>query len=79
MVRIYIFIIIFFSGCSFNKNSKFWTSETIKKIEEQKLSSGSKGGNTFYNVKYSGLDLKGNRFSIISNEGTTSDLNSTQM
>ena len=30
-----LFIIIFFSGCSFNKNSKFWTSETIKKIEEQ--------------------------------------------
>ena len=30
-------IIIFFSGCSLNKNSKFWTSETIKKIEEQKF------------------------------------------
>ena len=47
-----------------------------KIIEEQKLNSDSKDGNTFYNVKYSGLDLKGNRFSIISNEGTTSDLNS---
>ena len=32
-----LLIIIFFSGCSFNKNSKFWTSETIKKIEEQKF------------------------------------------
>ena len=32
-----LFIIIFFSGCSLNKNSKFWTSETIKKIEEQKF------------------------------------------
>ena len=30
-------IIIFFSGCSLNKNSKFWTVETIKKIEEQKF------------------------------------------
>ena len=30
-------ILIFFSGCSLNKNSKFWTSETIKKIEEQKF------------------------------------------
>ena len=47
-----------------------------KIIEEQKLNSDSKESNTFYNVKYSGLDLKGNRFSIISNEGTTSDLNS---
>ena len=30
-----LLIITFFSGCSFNKNSKFWTSETIKEIEEQ--------------------------------------------
>ena len=53
-------------------------SDNLKKIiEEQKSNSDSKDGNTFYNVKYSGLDLKGNRFSIISNEGTTSDLNSS--
>ena len=32
-----LLIITFFSGCSFNKNSKFWTSETIKEIEEQKF------------------------------------------
>ena len=32
-----LLIIIFSSGCSLNKNSKFWTSETIKKIEEQKI------------------------------------------
>ncbi len=32
-----LLIIIFFSGCSFNKNSKFWTSETIKEIEEKKF------------------------------------------
>ena len=32
-----LLIIIFFSGCSFNKDSKFWTSETIKEIEEQKF------------------------------------------
>jgi len=32
-----LLIIIFFSGCSLNKSSKFWTSETIKKIEEKKF------------------------------------------
>ena len=32
-----LLIIIFFSGCSFNKNSKFWTLETIQEIEEQKF------------------------------------------
>ena len=24
-----LFILIFFNGCSFNKNSKFWTNEKI--------------------------------------------------
>ena len=32
-----LLIIIFFSACSLNKNSKFWATETIKKIEEQKF------------------------------------------
>ncbi len=32
-----LLITIFFSGCSLNKNSKFWTVETIKEIEEQKF------------------------------------------
>ena len=39
MIKIFqsLLIIIFFSGCSLNKSSKFWTSETIKKIEEKKF------------------------------------------
>ena len=32
-----LLIIIFFSSCSLNKNSKFWTSETIKEIQDQKF------------------------------------------
>ena len=32
-----LLVIIFFSGCSLNKSSKFWTSETIKEIEELKF------------------------------------------
>ena len=32
-----LLIIIFFSGCSLSKNSKFWTVETIEKIDEQKF------------------------------------------
>ena len=30
-----LLIIIFFSGCSLNKHSKFWTVETVKEIEKQ--------------------------------------------
>ena len=33
----FIFVIIFFSGCSLNKNSKFWTSEKLEKLEEKKF------------------------------------------
>ena len=36
ILRLFL-IIIFFSGCSLNKGSKFWTSETIKEIEELKF------------------------------------------
>ncbi|MDA9702671.1 PQQ-like beta-propeller repeat protein [Candidatus Pelagibacter sp.] len=32
-----LLITIFLSGCSLNKNSKFWTVENIKEIEEQKF------------------------------------------
>ena len=39
MIKIFnLFLIIFFCfGCSFNKNSKFWTTETIKEIEGKKF------------------------------------------
>ena len=32
-----LLITIFLSGCSFNKNSKFWTSDTIEELEEKKF------------------------------------------
>ena len=33
-------------------------------------------GNTFYNVRYSGLDLEGNRYILISEEAVSDDQNS---
>ena len=33
----FIFIVFFLTSCSLNKNSKFWTSENLKKLEEQKF------------------------------------------
>ena len=32
-----LLITIFLSGCSFNKNSKFWTSDTLEELEEKKF------------------------------------------
>jgi len=33
----FVFITFFLAGCSLNKNSKFWTSENLEKLEEQKF------------------------------------------
>ena len=61
------FIIILCSGCSFNKNSKFWTSEKIKEIEEKKFEeiysnkeTLSKELNTKINLNLT-LDIKKNK------------------
>ena len=32
-----LLITIFLSGCSFNKNSKFWTSDTLEELEKKKF------------------------------------------
>ncbi len=32
-----LLITLFLSGCSFNKNSKFWTSESLEEMEEKKF------------------------------------------
>ena len=32
-----LLITIFLSGCSFNKSSKFWTSDTLEELEEEKF------------------------------------------
>ena len=32
-----LLITVFLSGCSFNKNSKFWTSNTLEELEEKKF------------------------------------------
>ena len=32
----YFFLLLFFSNCSLNKDSQYWTEDTIKKKNEQK-------------------------------------------
>ena len=33
----FFFVIFFLSGCSLNKNSKFWTTQNLEKLEEKKF------------------------------------------
>lgn len=69
--------IIFFT---FLKSSKFQKEQIIsdnlqKEIDEEISKQGSDKNSTFYNVKYSGLDLEGNRYTISSEKAVNSDTN----
>jgi len=46
-----------------------------KNIEKKMQSQKDNPANVFYNVKYSGIDLEGNRYTIISDEAINSDSN----
>ena len=39
----YLFLLLFFNNCSLNKDSQYWTEDSIKKKDEQKK--------TFKNIK----------------------------
>ena len=52
------------------------SEKTKKKIIKDIKESDSKGANNiFYNIKYSGIDLSGNRFILTSKEAITSEVN----
>ena len=54
------------------------SEKTKKKIIKDIKESDSKGANNiFYNIKYSGIDLSGNRFILTSKEAITSEVNET--
>ena len=58
-----------------NKQDKIISKNTKQKIEKQLKNQNKENSNTFYNIKYSGIDLEGNRYNIESKEGSTSDQN----
>ena len=69
--------IIFFT---FLQSNKFQKEQIIsdnlqKKIDKEISIQGSDKSSTFYNVKYSGLDLEGNRYTISSKKAVNSDTN----
>ena len=70
-------LIIFFT---FLQSNKFQKEQIIsdnlqKKIDKEISIQGSDKSSTFYNVKYSGLDLEGNRYTISSKKAVNSDTN----
>ena len=47
------FIILFLTNCSLNKDSKYWTEDVVKKIEDQKqLSKVLKKSEDITNMNY---------------------------
>ena len=72
-----ILIVLFTYSKNNNSNQEKIISKSLqKKIEKQLQNRDTKDGNTFFNVKYSGLDLRGNRYLILADEGTSSELKS---
>ena len=68
-------LIIFFTYVKKDNTSfeKIITSENQKKIKQQM--ENQTGGDIFYNIEYSGLDLSGNRYILKSKEATTDEKN----
>lgn len=69
--------VIFFT---FLQSSKFQKEQIIsenlkKKIDEEISNQSSNEDSTFYNIKYSGLDLEGNRYTISSKKAVNSETN----
>lgn len=68
-------IVIFTYYQSNNKNEyQIISSSLKKKIDKQNQTSSS--NNVFYNVKYSGFDLEGNRYTLSSEEAVSTENNS---
>ncbi len=73
-VGIMIIVFTYINKNDSNQNeiiSKNLQKKIEKQIENQKINNE----NVFYNVKYSGLDLEGRRYSIIAEQGTNSESN----
>ena len=60
--------VIFFTFLQSNKfqKEKIISENLKKKIDEEISKQNSNEESTFYNIKYSGLDLEGNRYTITS-------------
>ena len=74
-ILIGVCIVIFTFTNKKNFNQTKIIPENIKKFEAGLKKNKEAGGNIFYNVKYSGLDLQGNRYIIIAKEAINSDTN----
>lgn len=71
-----IIILTTYSQRNSQNDGKIISKNLQKKIDKQISSQELENNNTFYNIEYSGLDLEGNRYTIISKEAINSDANS---
>ena len=69
--------VIFFTFLQSNKfqKEKIISENLKKKIDEEISNQSSNEDSTFYNIKYSGLDLEGNRYTISSKKAVNSEIN----
>ena len=72
-----IIIMISYSGNDRSIKKKEILPKDIKKLVENELDDGESnpGGNIFYNIEYSGIDLNGNRYILKSKKAKTLEAN----
>ena len=70
-----IIIVFTYTKKNNSKQNEIISKNLQKKIEKQIEDQEIDGKNIFYNVKYSGLDLEGRRYSITAKEGSNSESN----
>ena len=68
MIACSIIFFTYYYDIGKNLDEKIVNKENIKKVKKQLLSKKADNLNLFYNVKYSGLDLAGNRYLLKSKE-----------
>ena len=68
MIACSIIFFTYYYDTGKNLDEKIVNKENIKKVKKQLLSKKADNINLFYNVKYSGLDLAGNRYLLKSKE-----------
>ncbi len=71
-------VLILFTFFQKNKfNEDVIISDNLQKKIDEQIRKKSDNSNIFYDVKYSGLDFEGNRYTISSEEAINSELDST--
>ena len=68
-------VIIYTFNFNKEKNKEIISINNLKKIDDKLIENQNLGEDVFLNIKYSGLDLAGNRYILLAKEAVTNKIN----